>query len=112
VNRRTTRFNNCRRLNASSCGTVRLTLAFYLPRPQSLAKRMTAHTKYPDLDKMVRSVNDALTHVVSRDDSRVVDLLAMKRYATDGEPPTYHVQVEPAAGIVPLPVDQPLFALR
>lgn len=89
---------------------VRLTVAFYLPRPKSLPRRVTAHTKAPDLDKYVRGIQDALTRVVFRDDSQVVDLVAMKRYAAPGESPYVEVRVEPTAGTVALAREQPLFA--
>jgi len=88
---------------------VRLTLAFYLPRPKSLPRRATAHTKAPDLDKFVRGIQDALTRVAFRDDSQVCDLVAMKRYAAEGQPPRVEICVEPTAGVVPLEREQPLF---
>lgn len=61
---------------------VRVTVAFYLPRPKSLPKKTTAHTKKPDLDKLVRSCCDALTAIVFRDDSQVCELVAAKHYAS------------------------------
>jgi Holliday junction resolvase RusA-like endonuclease len=91
---------------------VRLTIAFYLPRPASLPKRVTAHTKAPDVDKCVRGLADALTGVVFRDDAQIVDLVAMKRYAPPGAIPYVDVRVEPSAGVVPLATDQPLFTER
>jgi Holliday junction resolvase RusA-like endonuclease len=91
---------------------VRLTVAFYLPRPKSLPKRVTAHTKAPDLDKLIRSLNDALSRVAFQDDAQVVDLVAMKRYTAAGGVPRVEVRVEPSAGVVPLAVDQPLFTQR
>lgn len=89
---------------------VRLTVAFYFPRPKSLGKRVTVHLKAPDLDKAVRALGDALSQIVFRDDVQVVDLIAMKRYAPAGEVPRVEVRVEPSAGVeVPaLPV-LPLF---
>jgi Holliday junction resolvase RusA-like endonuclease len=90
---------------------VRLTVAFYLPRPKSLPRRVTAHVKAPDLDKLVRSVGDALTRVVFADDAQVVDLVAMKRYAAAGTIPQITVRVEPTLGCGRLATDQPLFAL-
>jgi len=89
---------------------VRLSIAFFLPRPKSLPRRVTAHTKAPDLDKFVRALQDALTAIVFRDDAQIVDLVAMKRYAAPGEPPHVDIRVESTAGVVPLPVDQPLFS--
>jgi crossover junction endodeoxyribonuclease RusA len=88
---------------------VRLTVAFYLPRPKSLPARVTAHTKAPDLDKFVRGVQDALTQVVFRDDSQVVDLVAMKRYAATDAAPHAEVWVEPAAGVAALARNQRVF---
>ena len=87
---------------------VRVTMAFYLPRPQRLPKRVTAHVKAPDLDKLARTVFDALTRVVFHDDAQVVDLVATKRHAAVGEPPRVEIRVEPVAGVVPLPQEQPL----
>ena len=88
---------------------VRLTVAFYLPRPKSLAKRSTAHTKKPDIDKLVRSCCDSLSSVVFRDDSQVCELVATKHYAAEGQPPRVEVWVESTAGVVALPREQPLF---
>jgi Holliday junction resolvase RusA-like endonuclease len=88
---------------------VRVNMAFYLPRPKHLPKRITAHTKAPDLDKLARSLCDSLSRVVFEDDSQIVDLIACKRYATIGDIPHVHVRVEPSAGVVPLATDQPLF---
>jgi crossover junction endodeoxyribonuclease RusA len=90
---------------------VRLTIAFFLPRPKSMPRRVTAHVKAPDLDKLVRSTADALSQIVFRDDAQIVDLIATKRYAAPGEPPHALIRVEPSAGVVPLAQDQPLFAM-
>jgi Holliday junction resolvase RusA-like endonuclease len=91
-------------------GAVRLTVAFYFPRPKSLPRRVLAHTKAPDLDKAVRGASDALSRIVFHDDAQIVDLIAMKRYAAPGESPHAVIRVEPADGVVPLAQDQPLFA--
>jgi crossover junction endodeoxyribonuclease RusA len=91
---------------------VRLTVAFYLPRPKTLPKRVTAHTKAPDCSKLIRGLEDALTGVVYHDDAQICDLIAMKRYVKAGEIPYVDVRVEPSAGVVPLATDQPLFTER
>jgi crossover junction endodeoxyribonuclease RusA len=90
---------------------VRVTLAFYLPRPQSLPKRRTAHTKAPDLDKLTRSCFDALTHIVWRDDSQVCELVAVKHYAGAGQPPHVNITVQATQGVDPVPIEQSLFEL-
>lgn len=94
-------------------GPVRLTLAFYLPRPKSLPKKYLAHTKAPDCDKLVRAAGDALSKVVYRDDAQVCEIVAAKYYAPEGTPPYCTVTVEATLGIRPTYVPaapMPLFA--
>lgn len=62
-------------------GPIRLALTFRLPRPASLAKRVTEHTKKPDIDKLCRAIGDALASVIYRDDAQVIELVARKTYA-------------------------------
>lgn len=62
-------------------GPVRVRLGFVLPRPKSARKSTTITTKRPDVDKLARACLDAITGVVIRDDSQVVDLHATKRLA-------------------------------
>jgi crossover junction endodeoxyribonuclease RusA len=78
-------------------GPVRLLVAFYLPRPKSLPKKVLHHVKKPDLDKLVRSVKDGLTRVAWKDDSQVVDVKAIKRYAELGTTPHAVITVQPLA---------------
>jgi Holliday junction resolvase RusA-like endonuclease len=59
---------------------VSVSLDFYLPRPVSLPKKVTRCTKKPDIDKLARSVLDALTGVIWKDDSQVVQMIVFKRY--------------------------------
>lgn len=94
-------------------GPVRLTIAFYLPRPKSLPKRVTAHTKAPDCSKLVRSTEDALSGIVYRDDAQIVELVAGKFYAARDASPHVTIRVESTAGAEPLRVPAvplPLFA--
>lgn len=62
-------------------GALALEITFYLPRPPSLPRRVVHHLKKPDLDKLIRATNDALTGVLYRDDSQLVEIRASKRYA-------------------------------
>lgn len=63
-------------------GPVRIDLEFVLPRPKSTPKRSTPPAiKRPDLDKLARSILDALTGIVYHDDAQVVGLYATKRLA-------------------------------
>ncbi len=61
---------------------VLVAMEFHLPRPKSLPKRVTLHTKKPDVDKLARGTVDALNGVLFHDDSQVVEVRARKVYAT------------------------------
>jgi crossover junction endodeoxyribonuclease RusA len=95
-------------------GAVRLTMAFYLPRPKKYQRRgvPVAHLTAPDWDKLSRAVSDALTHVVYRDDKQIVEAVVGKFYAAVGETPRVDVRVESTAGVHPIavaPAPLPLF---
>jgi Holliday junction resolvase RusA-like endonuclease len=92
-------------------GGVRLTVAFYLPRPKKFMRpgMHPAHLTRPDLDKCARSVADALHGIAWHDDSQVVDLVVMKRYVRIDEAPHADIWVEPSAGVEILARAQPLF---
>jgi Holliday junction resolvase RusA-like endonuclease len=77
---------------------------FYLPRPKSLGAKVRAHMTRPDVDKLARAINDALTGVVWRDDSQVVQLKVTKAYARVGESPCAVIAVRPVEvdGALPL----------
>ena len=78
---------------------VRLLVVFYLARPKALGKRVAHHTKKPDLDKLTRSVGDALTGVLWSDDSQVVDLQVRKRYAPPDTAPHAVITVQRAPAL-------------
>ncbi len=66
-------------------GPVSIRLEFRLPKPKSAPKKKRIYaTKRPDLDKLVRSVLDSITHVLIRDDSQVVEITAIKDYGPPG----------------------------
>jgi crossover junction endodeoxyribonuclease RusA len=83
---------------APAVGPVAVVVEFVMPRPKSLPKRRPtpSHTVEPDTDKLLRAVGDALTGVVWRDDSQVVDLHGTKRYAELDEQPGAHIRVAAA----------------
>lgn len=65
---------------------VAVDLVFVMPRPKSHPKtKIKPHTSAPDLDKLVRSVLDAGTGVLWRDDSIVHSIVTKKKYANIGE---------------------------
>jgi crossover junction endodeoxyribonuclease RusA len=77
---------------------VAVGIEFVLYRPASLPKRKPTPpaTKAPDVDKLERAINDALTHVLWEDDAQVTVVLKRKRVAEPGESPGAHVWVSPA----------------
>lgn len=64
---------------------IHLRIVFTVPAPKSLPKRRVSHpAKTPDLSKLIRSTEDALTEAgVWKDDSRVVVCEAVKTYPSD-----------------------------
>lgn len=51
------------------------------------------HVTKPDVLKLARSVEDALTGVIYRDDSQIVHEVLTKTYAIDGEGASAHVTI-------------------
>ncbi len=106
------------RLPASERGllvsAVRLTIAFYLPRPKKYGKRgvFVPHCTTPDLDRLERAVLDALSQVAYHDDKQVTELIAGKYYADVDGAARVDIRVEPAQmQAFVLPKDQPLFEM-
>ncbi len=75
-------------------GPVSLSVAFYMPKPKSLPKRVTCCTKKPDVDKLCRLILDSLTGVIWQDDSQVVELRARKVYVQEQGMPRAEIRVE------------------
>lgn len=93
---------------------VRVSIAFYLPRPKKYHKRgvFVPHCTKPDVDRLTRAVLDALTQVAFHDDRQVTELLAGKYYTDVDGAARVDVRVEPAPGrpIQQQPAALPLFA--
>lgn len=84
-----------------------LRLTFYMQRPQAhfgtgrnagVLKEwaiIAEHTKKPDLTKLTRAVEDALTGVIWKDDSQVARQETSKQYCdNDGQKPGVLIEVE------------------
>jgi Holliday junction resolvase RusA-like endonuclease len=69
---------------------VSLVLDFYLDRPASIPKKRKEMVVRPDLSKLVRSTEDAMTGVLYADDAQVVELSVRKHY---GAPERVEVSV-------------------
>jgi len=73
-------------------GAVILSAKFYFFRPKSAsATKRPYHTVKPDLDKLTRSLGDALKGIIYTDDSRVIRQNVTKDY---GDPPRVEIEVE------------------
>lgn len=68
-------------------GPLRCYMTFTMPKPTGSPKtRRTYPMRTPDLSKLVRATEDALTTAgVWIDDARVVELIAAKRYPGEGQ---------------------------
>lgn len=87
-------------------GPLRLELLFIMPRPGYLCWKTKAmprqwHVAKPDADNLAKSVKDALTGVLWRDDCQIARLVVGKQIAAGGESPGVTVAV------LPLQVDLP-----
>lgn len=83
-------------------GPLDVTMVFTLPKPKS-AKKNAVPDKRPDLSKLIRSTEDALTESGAwEDDARVVEILAIKRYPNEGigalPSPGATIQIRPYTG--------------
>lgn len=75
---------------------IKLSLTFYMPRPQGHYGtkglkdkfRLACHTARPDLDNLCKGAKDSANGILWHDDSQVSVLIASKVYVTDGEPGT------------------------
>lgn len=59
---------------------IRIHFCFYLARPVSLPKKISAHTRKPDASKLLRATEDALTGILYEDDSQITAALVEKSY--------------------------------
>ena len=64
-------------------GAIRLDCVFQFNKPKTVKNRDLPHVR-PDLDKLLRAVNDALTGIAFKDDGQVTTIISMKAY-TQGQ---------------------------
>lgn len=91
-------------------GSVEMKAVFVFPRPKSHfgtgsnADKLKASAPYlhsikPDVSKLLRSTEDALTNIAYTDDSRIAKTTAVKRYAALGELPGATIVIQPITQI-------------
>lgn len=84
-------------------GPIEIEVAFVLERPKNLCWKTKPmprewHTKKPDADNLVKSLADALTGILWRDDAQICVKRLAKYVAAGDEPPHVEVRVREAAG--------------
>jgi len=71
-------------------GPIIVQCMFFFDRPKSLKKSVSAKTTKPDVDKLARTVLDALTGTVFKDDGQVIELRVAKLF---GDRPRAEISV-------------------
>ncbi len=96
-----------RHCNGAIPGAVAVEMIFTMKKPKSAPKtRKTWPDRWPDLSKLVRSTEDALTDAgVWEDDARVVSCYAQKVFPGEGQhalpSPGVVIMITPAASSLP-----------
>jgi len=99
-------------------GPIRVTARFTLERPKSRRRAEHFPDRKPDVSKLARALEDALSKIVYGDDAQIVDLHVTKRYAGDtggAAKPGVDVvvwEVAEADAWAHPPIDAPGFASR
>jgi len=80
-------------------GPIYLMVEFYLPRPKSLYKKKDfegpiLHVVKPDIDNLIRAIEDSLTGIVIHDDRQVCRLMVSKWYHEKNQGPRATITVE------------------
>jgi Holliday junction resolvase RusA-like endonuclease len=70
---------------------IRIEVRFFFPRPKSV--KALDKTTRPDLDKLLRSLGDALTGILWQDDAQVTEIHACKLFGT---PPRMEIKITEA----------------
>lgn len=82
-------------------GPLHVNLQFVLPRPKSAEKPerrwlcgFWLANKRPDIDKLTRTIFDAMTGIIYKDDCQIVSMAVTKRVADPGEEACVHISVD------------------
>lgn len=89
--------------NAPTLVSLRMVAVFYFPRPMSHFNSKGALkpnapawvAKMPDLSKLQRSTEDAMTGIVYRDDAQIVQLDIRKLFANPGQSLGARISIRP-----------------
>lgn len=83
---------------------VKLTVEFIMPRTLSTPKTwVPPHTKKPDLSKLLRAIEDAITSAgIWHDDCQVIETFMKKRIASVGETTGCWIKIERIVYVKPV----------
>ena len=79
------------KLSVFASQAIAVICEFYFDRPKSLKKSVRHKITRPDADKCARSVLDALTGTVYKDDAQVISLHVVKEFSDE---PRAEIQVQ------------------
>jgi len=68
------------------------TFKFYFAKPESVSKKRTQHVVRPDLSKLIRATEDALTGIIYQDDSQIVKYVDTEKFY--GLPERVEIKIE------------------
>lgn len=79
-------------------GPINLSALFVMPRPKSMTRKKGPNPRYwsakkPDVDNLMKSLQDALTGIVYADDAQIAAAVIRKTIAADCESPRVEVEV-------------------
>lgn len=81
-----------REWKCDSASAYTVNVEFVLSRPASIPEHRRVHpTVKPDIDKLVRAINDALTSILFTDDCQVVSMTMSKEYCGERRSGAYIV---------------------
>jgi Holliday junction resolvase RusA-like endonuclease len=70
---------------------VAATFEFYFAKPESVSKKRTENVVRPDVSKLIRATEDALTGIIYLDDAQIIEEHAFKFY---GLPERVEIKIE------------------
>lgn len=76
---------------------ISMQCAFNMPVPASMPKKhhgIMRHTKKPDLDNLIKFVKDCANGILWADDSQVIKVAAVKRYAYGAAIPSTEILIQ------------------
>jgi Holliday junction resolvase RusA-like endonuclease len=79
-------------------GEISLQVIFFMPRPKSVTRLFP--TVKPDIDKLIRAINDSATDAgIIEDDSQIIEIVAYKFYEDEQNPVGAFIAFDKLSGV-------------